>query len=90
MITGEATDAATAAPLRVACLANNPSHEQLCAHLRERRFVWVDLEGPDDAELDEIEDSVVDCAGEDDLRRIFSLKRDLVDMRRVDGRQPAG
>ena len=36
-----------------------------------------------DEEIDEIEDSIIENAGSDDLARIFRLKRQLVEMRKV-------
>jgi magnesium transporter len=38
------------APLRVPCLAN-PTHDELVVHLKDSKFVWVDLVDPDDAEI---------------------------------------
>ena len=42
-------------PLRVRCL-HNPLHDELDSHLTAGRFVWIDLEGPDDADLQQISD----------------------------------
>jgi magnesium transporter len=38
------------APLRIPCLAN-PTHDELVVHLKDSKFVWVDLVDPDDAEI---------------------------------------
>ena len=52
MTTGE-SDAIRPEALRVPCL-HNPKHEDVVAHLKDRRFVWIDYEGPSDADLSEL------------------------------------
>jgi magnesium transporter len=37
-------------PLRVPCLSN-PTHDELVVHLKDSKFVWVDLVDPDDDEI---------------------------------------
>jgi magnesium transporter len=39
--------------LRVPCLVN-PSANDLAAHLEDKKFVWVDFEGPSDHDLEEL------------------------------------
>ncbi|HEY5428632.1 MAG TPA: magnesium/cobalt transporter CorA [Solirubrobacteraceae bacterium] len=39
--------------VRVPCL-HNPAHQEIASHLANRRFVWVDYEGPSDADLTEL------------------------------------
>jgi magnesium transporter len=39
--------------VRVPCL-HNPEHEQVVAHIKGQRFVWIDYEGPSDEELTEL------------------------------------
>jgi magnesium transporter len=41
------------APLRVQCLAN-PTHDELVVHLRDSKFVWVDLVDPQADEIERI------------------------------------
>ncbi len=38
------------APLRVSCLSN-PTHDELVLHLKDQKFVWIDLVNPGDDEI---------------------------------------
>jgi len=49
-VASETPDLGDQEPLRVPCL-RNPDHGELSAHLDRRQFVWVDYEGPSDADL---------------------------------------
>jgi magnesium transporter len=42
-----------AGPIRVPCL-HNPPHDDLAAQLQRPGFVWIDLEGPSDDDLDKL------------------------------------
>ena len=44
-------------PVRVPCL-RNPPHDDLRAHLQSRQFVWVDFEGPSDADLTQLSELI--------------------------------
>jgi magnesium transporter len=43
--------------LRVPCLAN-PHHDEVAIHLKDRQFVWVDLQGPQEEELGKLADLI--------------------------------
>jgi magnesium transporter len=45
------------APLRVPCLSN-PTHDELVVHLKNSKFVWVDLVDPDPEEIARIGDLI--------------------------------
>lgn len=52
MTTGE-PDAQRPEAVRVPCL-HNPQHDEIAAKLADRRFVWIDYEGPSDDDLTEL------------------------------------
>ena len=55
MSSGEAP--APKASLRVPCLAN-PPHETVAVHLTGSQFVWIDLTGPDEAEINKLAEQI--------------------------------
>jgi magnesium transporter len=52
-VTSQTPDPAERQPLRVPCL-RNPAPAELSAHLERGGFVWVDYEGPSDADLKQL------------------------------------
>jgi magnesium transporter len=48
---------ASKAALRVPCLAN-PPHETVAVHLKDSQFVWIDLTGPDEDEVNKLAEQI--------------------------------
>ncbi len=44
-------------PIRVPCL-HNPEHSELSVHLGGQNFVWIDLEGPTDEDLEKVAEHI--------------------------------
>jgi magnesium transporter len=44
-------------PIRVPCL-HNPAHHEIDFHLSTGQFVWIDLEGPSDADLHKVSEHI--------------------------------